>query len=235
MSGWSAKRFWTETRVEAVDGGFTVRLDGRAVKTPAKTPLIVPTLAMAERIAAEWQAQQGTVDPRTMPWTRSANAALDKVGTRFAEVASLLAAYGDTDLLCYRADGPAELVLRQARAWDPLLAWSATALDAPLTATAGVMHVAQPPDSLARLTARIGQMTAFQLTGFHDLVMISGSLVLALAVTDRRLSVEEAWRLSRLDEHWQAGVWGRDEEAEALEAARHEGFLHAERFYRFSS
>ncbi|MCA3439429.1 MAG: ATPase [Rhodobacter sp.] len=235
MSGWSAKRFWTETRVEAVDGGFTVRLDGRAVKTPAKTPLIVPTLAMAERIAAEWQAQQGTVDPRTMPWTRSANAALDKVGTRFAEVASLLAAYGDTDLLCYRADGPAELVLRQARAWDPLLAWSAIALDAPLTATAGVMHVAQPPDSLARLTARIGRMTAFQLTGFHDLVVISGSLVLALAVTDRRLSVEEAWRLSRLDEHWQAGVWGRDEEAEALEAARHEGFLHAERFYRFSS
>lgn len=234
MSGWSAKRFWTETRVQEVDGGFTVRLDGRAVKTPAKTPLIVPTLAMAERIAAEWQAQQGTVDPRTMPWTRSANAALDKVGTQFAEVASLLAAYGDTDLLCYRADGPAELVLRQARAWDPLLAWSATALDAPLTATAGVMHVAQPPDSLARLTARIGRMTAFQLTGFHDLVVISGSLVLALAVTDQKLSVEEAWRLSRLDEHWQAGVWGRDEEAEALEAARHEGFLHAERFYRFS-
>ncbi|MCA3435726.1 MAG: ATPase [Rhodobacter sp.] len=234
MSGWSAKRFWTETRVQKVDGGFTVRLDGRAVKTPAKTPLIVPTLAMAERIAAEWQAQQGTVDPRTMPWTRSANAALDKVGTQFAEVASLLAAYGDTDLLCYRADGPPELALRQARAWDPLLAWSATALDAPLTATAGVMHVAQPPDSLARLTARIGRMTAFQLTGFHDLVVISGSLVLALAVTDRRLSAQEAWRLSRLDEHWQAGVWGRDEEAEALEAARHEGFLHAERFYRFS-
>ena len=234
MSGWSAKRFWTETRVQKVDGGFTVRLDGRAVKTPAKTPLIVPTLAMAERIAAEWQAQQGTVDPRTMPWTRSANAALDKVGTQFAEVASLLAAYGDTDLLCYRAGGPPELALRQARAWDPLLAWSATALDAPLTATAGVMHVAQPPDSLARLTARIGRMTAFQLTGFHDLVVISGSLVLALAVTDQKLSVEEAWRLSRLDEHWQAGVWGRDEEAEALEAARHEGFLHAERFYRFS-
>ncbi|MCA3445521.1 MAG: ATPase [Rhodobacter sp.] len=234
MSGWSARRFWTETRVEAVDGGFTVRLDGRAVKTPAKTLLVVPTLAMAERIAAEWDAQQGKVDPRTMPWTRSANAALDKVAARFAEVAALLAAYGDTDLLCYRADGPAELAARQTKGWDPLLAWSATALDAPLTATVGVMPVAQPPDSLARLTARIGQMMAFQLTGFHDLVVISGSLVLALAVTDRRLSAEEAWRLSRLDEHWQAEVWGRDDEADALEAARHEGFLHAERFYRFS-
>jgi chaperone required for assembly of F1-ATPase len=108
-------------------------------------------------------------------------------------------------------------------------------LKAPLNATVGVMHREQPAESLARLTARIGQMTAFQLTGFHDLVAISGSLVLALAVADQRLPAEEAWRLSRLDEHWQAEVWGRDEEAEMLEAARHEGFLHAERFYRFST
>ena len=235
MSGWTAKRFWTETRVEEVDGGFTVRLDGRAVKTPAKTLLVVPTRAMADQIAAEWDAQQGRVDPRTMPWTRSANAALDKVGTQFAEVATLLAAYGDTDLLCYRAEGPAELVLRQTEGWDPLLAWCATALNAPLSATTGVMPVGQPAESLARLAARIAQMTAFQLTGFHDLVAISGSLVLALAVADRRLSAEEAWHLSRLDEQWQAELWGHDEEAGALEAARHDGFLHAERFYRFSS
>ena len=235
MSGWSAKRIWTDTRVEEVDGGFTVQLDGRAVKTPAKTPLIVPTLALAERIAAEWQAQQDKVDPRTMPWTRSANAAIDKVATQFAEVAGLLAAYGDTDLLCYRAGGPAKLVLRQAEGWDPLLDWSATALNAPLKATFGVMHVDQSAKSRERLTARITQMTAFQLTGFHDLVAISGSLVLALAVADRRLSAPEAWHLSRLDEQWQAELWGHDEEAGALEAARHEGFLHAERFYRFSS
>ena len=235
MSGWTAKRFWTETRVEEVDGGFTIRLDGRPVKTPAKILLIVPTRAMADHIAAEWDAQQGKIDPRTMPWTRSANAALDKVANQFAEVAGLLAAYGDTDLLCYRADGPEELARRQTEGWDPLLAWSAATLKAPLNATVGVMHREQPAESLARLTARIGQMTAFQLTGFHDLVAISGSLVLALAVADQRLPAEEAWRLSRLDEHWQAEVWGRDEEAEMLEAARHEGFLHAERFYRFST
>lgn len=235
MSGWTAKRFWTETRVEEVDGGFTIRLDGRPVKTPAKILLIVPTRAMADQIAAEWDAQQGKIDPRTMPWTRSANAALDKVATQFTEVAGLLAAYGDTDLLCYRADGPEELARRQTEGWDPLLAWSAATLKAPLNATVGVMHREQPAESLARLTARIGQMTAFQLTGFHDLVAISGSLVLALAVADQRLPAEEAWRLSRLDEHWQAEVWGRDEEAEMLEAARHEGFLHAERFYRFST
>lgn len=234
MSGWTAKRFWTETAVEETPGGFTVRLDGRPVKTPAKTLLVVPTRAMAERIAAEWDAQQGKIDPRSMPWTRSANAALDKVAVQFDEVAGLLAAYGATDLLCYRAESPAELVLRQSEGWDPLLDWAATALGAALRTTVGVMHVAQPAESLERLSARVHGMTAFQLTGFHDLVAISGSLVLALAVTDGRLEAEEAWLLSRLDEHWQAEVWGRDEEAEALEAVRHEGFLQAEQFYRLS-
>jgi chaperone required for assembly of F1-ATPase len=149
-------------------------------------------------------------------------------------VVGLLAAYGATDLLCYRAEGPAELVARQAEAWEPLLEWSAAMLGAPLCRTVGVMHIRQPQDSLARLTARVGAMSAFELTGFHDLVAISGSLILALAVTDGRLAAEDAWLLSRLDEHWQAEVWGRDEEAEALEAVRHEGFLQAERFYRLS-
>jgi len=235
MSGWAAKRFWTETRVEQADGGYTVRLDGRPVKTPAKLPLIVPTEVMAGHIAAEWDAQQGRVDPRSMPWTRSANAAIDKTGPQQAAVVALLAAYGGTDLLCYRAATPVELVQRQTEAWDPLLAWSAAALDAPLLTTAGVMPVVQPAASLARLSARVAAMTAFQLTGFHDLVAISGSLIIALAVAGGRLPAEAAWLLSRLDEHWQAGVWGRDEEAELLEAARQDAFHHADRFYRAST
>jgi chaperone required for assembly of F1-ATPase len=232
MSGWAVKRFWTETQVEKVDGGFTVRLDGRPVKTPAKMPLIVPTRVMAGHIAAEWDAQQGRVDPCSMPWTRSANAAIDKVGPQFAEVAGLLAAYGGTDLLCYRAAAPVELVQRQTEGWDPLLAWSAETLDAPLLATVGVMPATQPQASLARLSARVSAMTAFQLTGFHDLVAISGSLILAFAVAERLLTAEAAWLLSRLDEHWQAEVWGRDAEADLLEAARHDAFHHADRFYR---
>ena len=218
--------------VDLVDGGYAVRLDGRPVKTPAKTPLVVPTEAMAQAIAVEWDAQHGKVRPETMPVTRAANAALDKVTPQFDEVVGLLAAYGGTDLLCYRAAGPMELVARQAAEWDPLLDWSAHVLDAPLRATVGVIPVDQPAPSLARLTARVAGLTVFELTGFHDLVALSGSLVLALAVTDGRLTAAQAWQLSRLDEHWQAELWGRDDDAEAAEAVRLTGFLQAERFYR---
>jgi chaperone required for assembly of F1-ATPase len=232
VSGWTARRFWTEARAEPVAGGFALRLDSRPVRTPAGTPLVVPTRAMAEAIAAEWNAQEGSVKPLTMPVTRSANAALDKVAVQFDEVADLIAAYGASDLLCYRATGPERLVALQAEAWDPLLDWAAQALAAPLTVTSGVVPVDQPGPSLARLSARVAACTAFELTALHDLVAITGSLVLGLAVTEARLDAEAAWTLSRIDEAWQAGLWGRDEEAEAMEALRREGLLHAGRFYR---
>ncbi len=231
MSAWKAKRFWTAAEALACDGGFTVLLDGRAVKTPAKAALVVPTLAMAQAIAAEWDAQTGEVRPATMPVTRAANSAIDKIIPQRDEVVEIIAAYGQSDLLCYRAIGPAALVERQAAGWDPVLHWAAEALGAQLVATAGVMHVAQPPEALARLTARVAGMTEFQLAGLHDLVAISGSLVLALAVTERRLTPEEAWALSRIDENWQIEQWGADEEAAEMEAFRHVAFNDASRFY----
>lgn len=231
MSGWAAKRFWTEATAEPCEGGYTVRLDGRAVKTPAKAALILPTLAMAQAIAAEWDAQSGKVDPGTMPCTRSANSAIDKVAVQFDEVAGLLAAYGASDLLCYRATRPAKLIDRQAAAWDPLLHWCATALDAPLNATAGIVHIDQPPMSVDRLTARVFGFTAFQLAAVHDLISISGSLVVALAITDGHLSVQQGWDVSRIDESWQNEQWGTDEDAAAHEALRHAAFLHAGRFF----
>jgi chaperone required for assembly of F1-ATPase len=232
MSGWAAKRFWKEARVDSCEGGYTVTLDGRAVKTPAKAPLVVPTRAMAEAIAAEWDAQQGKIDPSTMPVTRAANSAIDKVTVQFDEVVGLLADYGGSDLLCYRAIGPAELIARQVAGWNPVLDWAASALDAPLRVTQGVVHVAQDPRSLARLRARVAALDAFELTAFHDLVAISGSLVLALAVIDGHLAADDAWALSRIDETWQTELWGHDEEADRAEAVRHEGFLEADRFYR---
>lgn len=231
MAAWTAKRFWKQATAVACDGGFTVRLDERPVKTPAKTPLVVPTRALAEAIAAEWDAQQGLVNPDSMPTTRMANSALDKVAPQFAEVADMLASYGGTDLLCYRAEAPRELVARQADAWGPLLDWLAESHDAPLQATAGVMHIPQPEPSLARLTARVHGFSPFELAAVHDLVAISGSLVLALAVTDGRLAPEEAWTLSRLDESWQIELWGEDETAAESEAVRRDAFLHAARFY----
>lgn len=231
MSAWAAKRFWKAATATACDGGFTVLLDSRAVKTPAKRPLLLPTLAMAQAVAAEWEAQQGQIKPETMPVTRAANSALDKVALQFDEVAGLLAAYGETDLLCYRATGPEGLIARQAVAWDPLLDWSATELAAPLVVTAGVVHIAQPAESIARLAAIVRSFTPFQLAAVHDLIAISGSLVLALAVTRGRLTVAEAWNLSRIDESWQNEQWGIDEDATALEALKQSALEDAGRFF----
>jgi chaperone required for assembly of F1-ATPase len=146
-SGWAPKRFWTNATAEPSDGGFTVRLDTKLVKTPNKAALILPTLAMAKVMAAEWQAQATRIDPTTMPCTRAANSAIDKVTPQFDEVVALLAAYGGTDLLCYRGAEPA-LRQRQDATWDPLLGWSASTLAAPLNVTTGVIPVDQPQPSL---------------------------------------------------------------------------------------
>ncbi len=230
MSTWKAKRFWKEATVEACEGGFTVKLDGRGVKTPAKTPLVVPTEALARMIAAEWDAQEGAVRPETMPATRMANSALDKVAPQFDAVAAMLAEYGGTDLLCYRATEPQALISRQAEGWDPLLDWAAETLGARLLTGQGVMHVAQDPAAVAALARLLSEVSSFELAALHDLIAISGSLVLGLAVAHGRLSADEAFTLSRIDETWQAEQWGRDEDADALEAVRHTDLGFASRF-----
>lgn len=227
MSDWKAKRFWKEARVVEADGGHTVELDGRPIKTPAKRPLIVPTKAMATVIAAEWDAQDGVIDPRTMPCTKTANAAVDKVSIQHAEVADMLAAYGDCDLLCYRADRPQELVERQAALWDPMLDWAEHALDVRLQTRTGIMHIPQDPDAVAKLTARTHALDKFELAAFHDLVSLSGSLVLGFAATLDAREMETLWALSRLDEAYQAEIWGKDDEAEALAEVKKQSFLHA--------
>lgn len=231
MSAWTAKRFWTTATAVAVEGGFAVYLDARSVRTPLKAPLVLPTEGLALTVAAEWQMQTGKVRPETMPFTRTANSAIDKVAPQFAEVAGMLAAYGGSDLLCYRAEGPPDLIAIQAQSWDPLLHWAATDLGAPLVATAGVMHIDQSAASLAVLRGLVDCLTPFQLAAFHDLVAISGSLILAFAVVRGRLSADAAWDLSRVDEEWQISLWGEDEEAADLAANKRQAFLQADRFY----
>lgn len=228
---WKPKRFWKDATVGACEGGFTVRLDARPVRTPGKNLLVVPTRALAQAIADEWQAQQGLVRPETMPFTRAANSALEKVMPQFDEVVSLLAAYGDADVLCYRATAPVELIALQQTAWDPLLEWSARDLGAPLVAVAGVMHIPQPAASTARLHQMTAALSAFQVAAFHDLVMLSGSLVLAFAVTRGRLTPEEAWVISRIDESYQAALWGEDSEAAALAETKRLAFHQASAFW----
>ena len=230
MSGWVAKRFWAEARAVEGPGGWGVALDGRALRTPAKAVMALPSAALARAVAAEWQAVTGEVRPALMPMTRLANSAQDKVAPQFAAVAGSVAAYGGTDLLCYRAEAPAELAARQAAGWDPLLGWSAAVLGAPLGVTRGLMPVAQPAASLAALADRVAALGPHELAALHDLVAIPGSLVLGLAVAAGRLTADEAFALSRIDEVWQAEQWGEDAEAAESEAVRRADHALAARF-----
>ena len=231
MAEWAAKRFWENATVEVAGDGYLVLLDGRQLRTPVKSELIVPSREMAEAIAAEWDAQEEKIDPMTMPMTKSANAAIDKVGPMQAEVSAFVAAYGDTDLLCYRADSPDALVQRQKEAWDPLLEWADKELSAPLKTGTGIVHVEQDPAVLASLAKRVGELSSFQLAAFHDLVGMSGSLIIGFAVTRQMLPVPELWRRSRIDEDWQTEQWGEDEEATTTAKGKKTGFEHAARFF----
>ncbi|QBF30141.1 ATP12 family chaperone protein [Thalassococcus sp. S3] len=231
MTDWKQKRFWKAASVIADADAFTVELDGRRLRTPAKQHLILPTSAMAETIAAEWAAQEDVVDPLTMPVTRSANAAIDKVTPQRTEVADMLAEYGDADLLCYRADGPEALAQRQADLWDPALDWAADYLGVRLLPRAGLMHEAQAPEALKRLSDRVHALGPFQLAAFHDLVSLSGSLILGFAVARNWKTADTIWQISRLDELWQEEQWGRDDEAHAASELKRDAFLHAKRFY----
>ncbi len=234
MSEWKARRFWKAATVEPLERGWTVRLDGRPVKTPGKSDLVLPTRALADAVAAEWQAQETVIDPRTMPFTRAANSAIEKVAPQRAEVAQMLAGYGDSDLTCYRAAGPEELVERQAAAWDPLLDWADAEFGARLIPVEGVMHQPQPPRALERLAAPLVTMSDFQLTGFHDLVAISGSLVIGLAAARDAFGIEALWDASRVDERWQQEHWGEDEEAAEAAAAKRADFLQAHRLFHMA-
>lgn len=230
MTEWAAKRFWTLTGISAVKDGYGVRLDGRPIRTPAKVPLILPTRALAEAIAREWDAQEDVIDPNSMPLTRAANSAIDKVTPQYDSVAGIVSAYGDSDLLCYRAEAPEALQQRQAAAWDPLLRWANDTYDAPLTVTGGVMHVGQAKDSLARLDAAVRAFSPWELTALHDLVALSGSLVIGLAAAAGAVPAPELWEHSRIDEDWQQEQWGVDEEAAEQAQLRQQGFLQAMHF-----
>ena len=231
MAEWAPKRFWQAASTQAVEDGFGVTLDGRPVRTPAKQPLVVPSLPLAQIIAAEWDAQDQTIRPETMPFTRSANSAIDRVAPQRSEVVDIIAAYVDADLLCYRAPQPQALFERQAAEWDPLLAWSAATLGAHLVPRVGVMHAPQSPETLGVLRDHVRGLDPFVLTALHDLVALSGSLVLGFAVLRAYLPPDEAWRLSRIDEDWQIALWGADEEAIEITARKKTDFLHAAQFY----
>ena len=223
------KRFWKETKADTTEGGWTVLLDGRPVRTPAKRAMVVPVQTMAEEIAAEWDAQAEEVDPRAMPMTRVAATCLDRVAPEQAAVAEMIAAYGETDLLYYRAETPAELAERQAIGWDPVLDWASERFGGRLVTGAGVMHIAQPAPVLAALSQAVSCEEPWSLTGLAELTTLSGSLILGLAVRHGWLGADEAWALSRIDEEWNIEQWGEDEEAAAQAALKRADFMMAAR------
>lgn len=207
-----------------------IRLDGRPVRTPGGRPLVVHSPRLAEAIAEEWAGQSEKIDPRTMPLTGLANAAIDRVAPDKAAFARGLAAYGESDLVCYRAEGPARLAARQATLWDPILAWSRRRYDVDFAVACGIVHKRQPESTIDRLSQAVHARSAFELAGLSPLVTISGSLLIALAVADGAIGVDQAWGAATLDEQWQAEQWGEDSEAAAALAARRKDFEAAARF-----
>ena len=230
MTEWKRKRFWTRVETAETDDGFTIALDDRPVRTPAKESLRLPSRALAEAVAREWDAQQGEVDPETMPLTRLANSALDKVASQHGAVANLVAEYGESDLLCYRAERPEGLVERQRAHWDGLLHWAERQLGIRLEVQSGLMPIDQPEPSRIEIRRRTRALGPFDLTAFHELVALSGSWVIGYAALTGERAPEDLWRVAVIDELWQEEQWGEDEEATAARRARQDAFLTAHRF-----
>ena len=224
------KRFWKSAAVVDVGGDYAVELDGRPLKTPARAQLAVPTSALAKAIAAEWNDSPEEVDPRAMPLTGLANAAIDRVAEDKDAFAAGLARYGESDLTCYRAEGPETLIKRQSESWDALLAWARRRYDVDFATCSGVMHVSQPGETIRKLGHAVSMLDAFHLAGLSPMVTIGGSLVAGLAVLEKMMPASEAWEAVSLDDRWQMEQWGADAEAEAALDARRRDFLAGARF-----
>lgn len=207
------KRFYKKAETVEVDDGFSVTLDGRPIKTPAKAPFVLPNAAIAAEIAVEWEAQTDKVDPETMPSMKYAATAIDRVMTQREKVIDEIVGFGGTDLVCYRATYPEHLVTKQTDAWDPLLVWLKETFSVSLNVTPGVGYIAQDDAGLAKLRSEIETQSDLQLAAIHDIVSLTGSLVVTLAVMRRKLNAEQAFGVSELDETHIIDEWGEDTES----------------------
>ncbi|RVT92694.1 ATP12 family chaperone protein [Sphingomonas crocodyli] len=224
------KRFYKTVTIEPTDEGHAILLDGRGVKTPQRATLALPTLPLAEAVAAEWEAQVETIDPRAMPITGLSNAAIDQISADPQTFANMVAVYGESELLCYRADSPDTLVAHQAAAWDPLLGWARERYDVGFTLVTGIMHQPQPAETVARLAQVVAALDPFRLAALQPIVTIGGSLVLSLALLEGRIDPVEAFDAAHLDELWQVEKWGEDALATQARDARRRDFEAAARF-----
>ena len=224
------KRVWKQADAVERDCGWGVELDGKPLRTPARDLLTVPTKALAEAIASEWNEVGDKIDPGTLPLTGLANAAVDRVAPDKEAFAKGVARYAEADLACYRAEGPSALVDRQTESWDALIGWGRRRFDVDFRTTRGIVHVDQPAATVDRLSHAVAALDPFRLAGLSPLVTISGSLLAALGVLEGTLMPDQAWDAVTVDDRWQLEQWGSDAEAEAAIDNRRRNFMAAARF-----
>ena len=234
------KRFYKDVSVSEAQGtdpqgtgaGFVVELDGKAVRTPARNLLAAPTRKLAELMADEWKAQGDEIDPGSMPLTKLINTAIDGVSTDTQAVFEDILRFSGTDMLCYRAEGPEELVARQTKLWDPVLDWASNTLGARFILAEGIVHQQQPQSAIAAFSAALRKHdNAIALAVLHTITTLTGSALLALAFAEGELDENEVWSLAHLEEDWTIEHWGSDEEAEERRALRFIDFLAATRAF----
>jgi chaperone required for assembly of F1-ATPase len=230
-----SKRFYAQAGVEERDGAFVLTLDGRVARTPGRNRIAVPTRALAEALAKEWDAQGTELDPAAMPLTRLVNSAIDGVRAATGGVIEDIVKFARSDLVCYRAGEPARLVGEQALSWDPVLGWAREELGASFLLSEGVTFVTQPEPALAKVRARVEAMTSpFDLAALHVMTALTGSALIALAHVGGRLTAADAWAAAHVDERFQESVWGEDQEAMQRRARREAEFMAASRLYALS-
>ena len=207
------RRFWDKVRIVENEGGFSITLDDKLVHTPGKRILVVPNHALAEALSTEWNSQNDTVEPGRIPLTRHANSTIDSGVLRRAEVIEEVVRYGATDLVCYRATDPPELIERQIAGWHPLVEWISSKFKIRLQIVSSILPVAQSRATIDGFRIAVSAFDDFPLTGLHAATAACGSLVIALGLAHGQLNAEVAWSLSQLDETYQLERWGQDAEA----------------------
>jgi len=226
----TAKRFYEKAHYEPRDGVFCLLLDGKPALTPAKNALEVPSEALAKAMANEWEQQAEQIDPTAMPLTKLANSALDHVDARRQEVIDDIVRYAGNDLICYMAEDPQELMMKQMATWGPVLDWLRQGLGANFEVAYGVNHMTQSEQSLGQVKLVLQDLDAFSLTSLHTMTTLMGSALLMLAHIAGMYDVTSIWQSAHIDEDWQMSKWGKDAEALARREQRWREMQAASRF-----
>jgi chaperone required for assembly of F1-ATPase len=230
MTARHSRRFFREAGLTG-SGPYGIALDGRPLKTPAKRDFQVPSLALADAIAAEWNSQGDRVEPDRMALTKLVNTAIDRVMGSEERIIDDIVAYAGTDLVCYRATEPDGLVQREGKAWDPVIEWAAEFFDAEFQTIEGVIHRIQDDAAIEAVRKSLVGLDGMRLCAIHNLATLTGSALIAVALTEGFLDVDEAWRAAHVDEDWQIERWGRDEEATQRRTKQEEEFRQTARFH----